>query len=409
MANNWIANAVPTKDQWTITVGGTWAAGDTITVTALSKTLVVTFQTGYLTVAAVCTTLAQGYNSQTFTDPSATASPYTGGTAIAECGELTAVAGTTTVVLTAITGGKPMPTFTVSKSSASGTVSISHTVTATGPNFWDNTANWSLGTVPPNTDDVVIDRPVSILYGLAQSAVTLASLTITPRFDQTCTLGLPSRNTLGYEEWRATELAIGATVVSINSGSGLIKINFGSVATTATVYATGTTQDFGRSACQLRGTSASNVVNVLSTSTTTIADVGLGSNSETATFATVRQDAGTLNIGQNVTLTTLTKNGGTASVYCAGTTLSNNGDSYMWKGAWTTVTSYGGTIFDSSADTYTTLTLNNSAVYDSDGNVASKAITNCNMNDASSIVDTAGRLAFGNPISRRGRITVAAS
>jgi len=400
---------MPTSDQWTITVGGTWAAGDSITVTGVSKNLVVTFQTGYLTVANVCTTLGQAYNSQTFTDPAATVSPYAGGTSIAEFGELTAVAGSTTVILTARTAGKSMPTFTVSKSSSSGTVSISHTTTATGPNFWDNTANWSLGTVPANTDDVVIDRPVSILYGLSQSAVTLASLTITPRFDQTCTLGLPARNTLGYEEWRATELAIGATVVSINSGSGLIKINFGSVATTATVYATGTTQDPGRSSCQLRGTSASNVANVLSTSTTTIADVGLGSNSETATFSTVRQDAGTLTVGQNVTLTTLTKNGGSANVYCAGTTLSNNGDTYLWKGAWTTVTSYGGTIYDVSSDTYTTLTLNNGSVYDSDGNVAAKTLTNCTMNDTSSIVDTAGRLTFTNPISRRGRITVAAS
>ena len=406
---NWLGNAVATKDQWTLTIGGTWAAGDTITLTALSKTLVITFQTGYLTLAAVAVSVSQAYNSQPFTDPLASVTPSNGGTAIAEFGELTAVAGATTVTLTATTAGKPMPTFSVSKSSVSGTVSIAHTTTATGPNFWDNAANWT-SAVPVTDDDVVIDRPVSILYGLAQSGVTLSTLTISPRFDQTCALGLPSRNPLGYEEWRATELAIGATTVTITTSSGLIKINFGSVQTAVTVYSTGSTQDAGRNACQLRGSHAANVLNVLSYSSNAIADVGWAANSEAgAVLATVRQDAGTVTIGQNVTLTTFTKNGGTAHVYCAGTTLSNSGDTYLWSGAWTTVISYGGTIFDLSAQTITTLTLNNSAVYNSDGNVAGKTITNCTMNDSTSIVDTAGRLMFTTPIARRGRITVAAA
>lgn len=408
----YIGNAVAINHVDSITVAGTYATGDTITITGLSKTVVLTVGS-LVTNAQIATSLMQAWNSSTFTDTTATVAPVKGGRGIPEFSELLAsisVASSAVILLTGTTAGKPMPTFTVSKSSTSGTIAISHTTAATGPNDWNNTANWDTGLVPVTGDSVILDRPIPILYGLAQSAVTLAAMTITARFDSSCQIGLLSRNPLGYEEWRATELAIGITALSITSGSGLIKINFGSVQTATTVYSTGSSVDSGRSACQLRGTHASNTLTVLSLSATSSSgDVGWGSNGETATVATVRQDAGNVTVGANVTLTTVTKNGGTIQLYCAGTTFNNSGDAYMWSGAWTTVTSYGGTIYDFGTSTFTTMTLNNSAVYNSDGNVASKTITTLNMNDASQVVDTAGRLVFTNAIARKGRITVSAA
>lgn len=406
MANpNWIGNAVAVRHVDTITVGGTYATGDTITITGLSKAVTLTVGS-LVTTTQIATSLQQAWSSQAFTDTTASVSPLAGGTSIPEFNELAATVVGSTLVLTGKTLGKPMPTFTVSKVSTSGTIAIAHTVAATGPNHWDNTANWDTGSVPVTGDNVTIDRPVSIWFGLAQSGVTLASLTITQRFDSSATLGLPARNLLGYEEYRATELAIGATVVNINTASGLIKINFGSVQTTTTVYATGTSQDTGRDACQLRGTHASNALNVINTSTSSsIADVGWGANNETATVATVRQDCGSVTIGQNVTLTTFTNNGGTANIYNSVTTLTCGDTVYLWAGTATTITINNGTVFDLTATTTTTLTLNNSAVYNSDGNVAGKTITTCNGNDSTDIVDTAGRLTFTNPPVRKGRIS----
>jgi hypothetical protein len=413
--NLWIGNATAVRDTYVVTVGGTWATNDTLTITGNGKTLVTTVGST-TTVAGVTDDVAKAYSSQTATDTTSTYLPVTGGRGIPEFAESTAVSTSTTVVITATTAGKPMPTLTVSKSSASGTVSIAHTVTATGPNHWDNTANWSTGAVPVTGDDVIIDRPISILYGLGQSAVTLSSLTITPRFDGSCSLGLPVRSPYGYEEFRATELAIGATTVTITSGSGLIKINFGSVQMATTVYATGSSTDSGRQACQLRGTHASNVLNVIGTGTSnTAAYVSFAENGETATVATVRQDLGTLVIGEigtgTVTLTTVNKNGGVLYLNCAATTVTNvSGDAYHGgSGNITTVTSYGGTWYDPTATTYTTLTLNNSAVYSADGNTATKTITNTTMNNTSSIVDTADRITFTNPITWRGRVTLSAS
>ncbi len=413
-ANNWTGNAQATTDIWTISIGGTWVAADTITVTALGKSFTLTIGS-LVTVAQVCQSLVEAYNSMALTDTASSVSPTYGGRGIPEFSELVASVGAAgaTVVLTCQSPGKSTPTITVGKSSTSGTASITHTTTATGPNYWNNAANWSAGTVPVSTDDVTIDRPVSILYGLAQSTVTLASMTITSRFDSTAQIGNPSRNPLGYEEWRDTELAISATVVSITTGSGMIKVNFGTVATTATVYSTGRTTESGRCACQLRGTNVSNVLQVFSTSVNQGeqgADVGWGANGETATLATLLQNSGTATVGKSVTLTTVTKNGGLTRVYCGGTTMSHSaGISYLYSGAWTTVTISGDILYDLSTSTVTTLTLNNAAVYDASGNPGAKTITNCTMNGSSAIIDTSGRLTFTNAIARKGRITVAAA
>ena len=247
--------------------------------------------------------------------------------------------------------------------------------------------------------------------GLAQSAVTLNSLTVTPRFLASAQMGLAVRNYLGYEEWRATELAIGATNVTINAQSGLIKLNLGSVASTVTVYQTGTSQDTGRSAFQLRGTNVT-LLQMLNTSTSSgTCDVGFGSNNETATATTIRQDTGNLVVGQNVTLTTFNNNGGVANLYCGGTTCTCGDTVVLWGGTWTTLVINEGTLYDLTSTNNTNVTVQNSATYNVDGNVAAKTITNFFFYDNATLIDssnTAGRLTFTN-FTRRGRLTAAAS
>jgi len=280
-AVNWTGNATGIKQVATITIGGTWVQGDTVTVgnSTTGKSIVVTIG-ATVTVAGVCTAIAQAFNSTTpMTDTTASYQPVTGGKGIPEMALATAVAGTTTVVITGVTAGRPLGTFTIAKTSTAGTASIAATTAATGPNHWDNTANWSTATVPVAADDVTVDRPVSILYGLGQSAVTLASLTVTPRFSSSAQIGLPFRNAGGFEEFLATELAISATTVTIDTQSRLIKLNLGSVQSTITVYRTGSSSETGRNALQIRGTHASNSIQIIgSTPNATAADVGIATN-----------------------------------------------------------------------------------------------------------------------------------
>lgn len=410
-----IGNAVSLTDLQTITLGSTFSAADTITLSVTlagsSKTVVLTIGS-LVTLAQVCTSLVQAFSSISFTDTTATVTPVVGGQGITEFKEQAATTdGVTKVFLTGRTAGNTVPVFSIATSSGSGTVAIAHTRTATGPNDWNNTMNWDTGAVPVTGDDVILDRPISFTQGLAQSGVTLASLTITNRFNSASNIGLQVRNPIGYEEWRPTELAIGATAVTITTGSGIIKINYGTVQNASIVFSTGSASEIGRSACQLRGTHASNALTVLSLSANSnSADVGWGSNGETATLATLRQDAGTVTTGQNVTLTTITKNGGTLYTNGAFTTLTNLGDVYFYGvSTATTITHNGGTINDFTTSTWTTLNLNNSAVANFDGHVSAKTVTTLNQNDSTVIVNTAQRVTANGALLPKGRLALTAS
>lgn len=399
----WIGNAVATKDVWTITVANTWATGDTGTITVNSKDLVVTIGT-LVTTAQVATSIKEAWESGSFTDTTASKIPQGGGTSITEMSELTATVSGSTVILTADTAGVPH-TISVSEVTAgSGTLSIGHTVTATGPNYFGNVDNWAEGAAATTGDDMVVDRPVSILYDLAQSAVTLATLTITERFTSAAYIGLPFRNTGGYEEYRATELAISATVITARSRSGLIKINLGTAQTTASIFGGATSAETGRPAFQLRGTHASNVVNVLGAS----ANVGIGSNDEAATVATLRHTLGTVVVGKNVTLTTYNKSSGTGTLKCAATTVTNTAGTLAVEGAGaiTTLNASGGTTSHGGTGTVTTANISNAGVLDFNSSNLAITLTNTNLNDNGQLLDRNDRVTFTNPIAWAGTLRV---
>lgn len=347
---NWIGNAVATKDVWTITVANTWATSDTGTITINGKDLVVTIGS-LVTTAQVATTLKQAWESETFTDTTASKIPQGGGTSIPEMAELTATVSGSTVILTADTAGVAH-TISVSESTAgSGTLSISHTTTASGPTYIDNVDNWAEGAAPVSTNDVVIDRPVSLLNALNQNAVALSSLTFGERFSSSSYAGLPLRNANGYEEYREDYFKIGATTVTCRAASGRIKLDNGTGQTALSVYSTGTSTDTDRSAFQWIGTHASNVVNVYG------GDVGIASNpGESATVATLRQTSGTVKCGSGATLTDVLKTGGTLSVKSSTTTLiSNSGTTTVDGGTHTALTIGGGTTNVIGSSTVTTL------------------------------------------------------
>jgi hypothetical protein len=346
---NWVGTAVAVKDVWTITVANTWATSDTATVRINGLDLVVTIGS-LVTTAQVATTIKQAFESETFTDTTASRLPSGGGTSIPEMSQITATVSGSTVILTADTAGVQHTISVTETTAGSGSLSITNTTVATGPNYWDNVDNWDTGALPANSDDVYIDRPVSIFSGLNQSAVTLTSLTIGPNFG-TSTIGLPSRNSVGYEEYREEYLRISATSVSVRCSSGRIRLNVGSAQTTCTVFSTGATATTNLGAFQFLGSHASNTLRVIG------GDVSVaGTEGETAVAATVTQTGGTLSCGTGVTLTNVNKTSGTFSAASSTTTLRTlDGTTSVRAGTHAAVTVGGGSFSAIGATTITAL------------------------------------------------------
>lgn len=148
-SNRWNPSALPRAQVDTLTLGGTWAANDTITLTINTKQVILTVGSTFTT-TVIADNILEAVN-----ESSASASFGSGystseyGSAIAEFTEITAAkTSTTTVTFTSVTKGKPF-TLSVSRTTgASGTVSLSTTTAATGPNHWNDASNWSLVAVP---------------------------------------------------------------------------------------------------------------------------------------------------------------------------------------------------------------------------------------------------------------------
>jgi len=300
---SFVNNAAATKEQYAITMTGTFVAGDTITITQNAKTLVVTIGT-LVTLTQVATTVKEAWQSSSFTDTTASCLPQGGGTSVGEMSTMTATSSAGVVTIIGDVAGVSHVITSVSDTAASGTATLTHPVTATGPKFADNILNWLEGSLPVSTDDIIINGPFQMLYGFAAfSAVVPASITIGERCGATTQIGLPFVNAAGYNEYRTTEWSIGPVLLNVRGAAGLVKINCGSTICTANVYASGTSIETGFAPIQLRGTHASNNIHVHG------GNASIAARGETATMLTARQTgAGRLLLGNAVTFTNLSGN-----------------------------------------------------------------------------------------------------
>lgn len=359
----WRGGARAVAQVQTFTFGGTWEANDLIRVTIGARTY--DFTAGSTTTATVVSNLVTAWEALDATD-------------YPEFAEITASANSADLVLTADTAGKPFTaTLTPLESNggaadsqtiAGGTSATTGTATtaATGPNHWDNAANWKEGVVPANSDDVTVDEGPSILYGLDQNGVDLASLTIGPGFPSTSDVGLPwntnpTNPEAGYPEYRDQRLKVGATVVTVNTTSGRVRLNLDTTATTVTVNGTGTprTDAGAEPALDLVLVNSSNVVRVNAGSVwvagfagdaATVGTVAVAYRTNEASDARVR-------LGAGLTLTTLEQSGGDVEIRCAATTVERTGGTLTrtGSGAVTTLTNNGGTVYDEGTGTVTTV------------------------------------------------------
>jgi hypothetical protein len=366
--------------------------GDTFTITMNGKSISIVATAA--TVANVCLLLKQAFDETT----------------IAEFLELTCDNENTYLKFTSVTPGKP---FTLTASESDGgsadtqTMTVSTTTSNQGPNDWGTATNWEGDALPTTGDTVFIPAGgSSILYGLNQSSVTLASLVIDQGF--TSFIGLSEINADGsttYDEYRDTYLRISATSVVLGdgtgTGSGRIKINFGSAQTAVTVRDTGTPETTSLPAVLLLGTHASNVITIVKGSVGIAAQPG-----ETSTVATLnvgyltnQTDDSNVRCGSGVTLTTINVTGGRLSVESNSTTMTNSGGEItLLAGTVTTLNLDSGTVYDRTTGTITTLIVGSQGVYDASRDPRGKTVTNCDLFAGASLDDPHGRVTFTNGI-----------
>ena len=169
---------------------------------------------------------------------------------------------------------------------------------------WATNANWSPSGVPVSTDDVILaNTSQSVLDGFAQSAVSLASLTIDASF--TGTIGALESDFLAIG---TAKLEIGKRRAGIGTfaGSKRLNLDLGTVACVANIYSTSATSlDQNRNPLRIKCNNASTTINVEG-GLVSIAD----NLSDTSTVDTVQSTGGTIIVGGNVTIEKLTNAGG---------------------------------------------------------------------------------------------------
>lgn len=386
----WKGNAQAIAQVNTVTVGGTPAAAQVYSVTINGKTVSYT-AIGGDTNSTIATALA---------------ALLAAATAPAEFADVTWTVLAAVITGTSATPGVPFTNTSVA--TGTGTLVTATATANTGPNNWDVAANWSTGSVPVTGDTVFLEgSAVSIQYGLAQSAVTLAALNILASF--TGDIGLPETRvgTAGsYLEYRAQYLAIGATVViigdGVGQGSSRIKLDAGTVQTTLSVKQTSTGAEPNLEALQWKGTHVANVVNVLRGS---VAIAGYGGDVATVAtltvgFITSQSTDATVRCGPGCTLTTINMSGGTLEINSGATTIIKGSGNLTIKGAAnvTTLTDDAGTTVYQGTGTITTANVGNAATLDFSQDMRARTVTTCNLYSGAALADPFGTVVFTNPL-----------
>jgi len=385
----WRGGATATAQVNTLTPSG-FSAADVVTLTINGKEIEVTATSGVASelVALLVTAVGQYDNT------------------IAEWSEVSA-SGTGALVLTGPTDGKP---FTVSAAiTGAGSISNIATTSPTGPYHWDEANNWDTGAVPINSDDVYFqDSDIDCLYGLAQSAVTLASLHIKASY--TGKLGLQNWNG-DYYEYRATMLAIGATLCYIGEGEGSgsqrLKIDFGSVQTSVYVTQTGTAEDSAAGAFSMAGTHASNALYV-NRGTVGVAMNEPEQDSKLATlsigYIESEETDSVVQCGAGMTqLTTITQNGGELIFASNVTTFTQRAGEAAVEGTATVATAdVNGVFYYASSGTMTQAYVRSSGSLNFTRDLRAKTVTDCSIFGGGEINDRLRVVTWTNPIELDG-------
>jgi len=407
----WLGGALPVAQVETISVGGTWATSDTATISINGRDLRLTVG-ATTTLAEVCVQLARMLgDASTAMGTGYSASER--GPNVAEFREFSVAAGATTVVLTGATKGKPFQ-IAVAKNSAAGTIGTSTSVEATGPNHWDNPANWSGGAVPADGDDVVFDSgAIDCKYALQQSSTSPASLRITMGY--TGQIGLPAINqesaSSSYPEYRPRYLALGNAgdgtnlAVTIGEhegpGSSRIMLDCGTGQATLMVHNTGQPPGEAEQAVQWKGTHASNAITIskgslavawLAGETALVQTLNVGYRTNVLGDARVCCGAG-------AAISTVNQSGGVLTT-CAGITQANvtGGELHHLAGPLGTLNLARGAVRYRSSGTLGSARVSAHGALDFRQDMRPRAVTNCDLFEGAALHDPSGTATFANGI-----------
>jgi hypothetical protein len=377
--NRWRGDAPAVSQVVTLVVGST-TAGHTFITTMNGKSITYTAG-GAETTSTIATAIQELLSAST----------------IPEFQEVTWTVDTATVTGTAATPGVP---FTVSKS-GTGTYTLTTVTASSGPNHADLAANWSLGTTPGSTDDVLIDGGPDLLYIGSLAGAAYNSFRVKASF--TGAIGLPLRNEAGYIEYRTRVYPINNAVpvtIGEGDGQGPFRVNLTcGTAISLVVHKTGNRQSDSIPVVNVVGSSSGTV-------TVASGDVGLASDDDntaiTVTTLTVDNDA-VVTVGNGATATTVNQTGGQLMAYGTVTTLNivYPGIATLF-GMPTTITADGGTINLRGTGTITTLTARGQGDtqfaprVNCDDNPRAKTFTNCTFTGGASLNDPDKSVTFTN-------------
>lgn len=385
-ARRWVGRVGAVAQVDTLTPASV-SVGSTFTVTINEKG--VTFTATAATVANVTAGLAAALS----------ASPYP------EFQEITWADGTTVITATGPDTGAPFTLAAAAGGTGTPTLTPATATSPTGPNWWSAADNWKEGAVPATGDDVSVDEGPSILYGIDQNAVTLASLRVTPNFPLTSSVGLPRHTNpqnpdQGYPEYRPQRLKIGATVVQIETVSGRVRLDLDTDASTVTVNGTGQPPAPGEWPLDLVGVNTGTAVRV------NRGTVGLAPNAGDAmtvgtlkvAFRDQRDGDATVEMGSGLTVnTSVEQSGGTVTLRTAVPTYTKEGGTLTREGSGTLTAMLNriGEFVDAGTGTITALT--QGGTYRRVG-LAPLTVTDCTLLGGSVTRDSLGVVTWTNPV-----------
>lgn len=192
---------------WTITVAGTWASGDTVTISIGNKDLVITLGASASTVVAdIATEIKNAINAANNSAPGTGFTWSHGGQQFREFTEVAATVLGAVVTVTATTAGVPIGLVVTEVTAGDGTATEANATVATGPYHLNNADNYLGGVLPVDNDDLYFDTgAVSALYALTYFRANNIDLNVYITGDWTGQLGLGPIRTItagDYAEYR---------------------------------------------------------------------------------------------------------------------------------------------------------------------------------------------------------------
>jgi len=223
-------------------------------------------------------------------------------------------------------------------------------------------ANWSPSGVPIAGDDVILaNSSQDITAGLDQSAVALTSFTVDLSYT-----GLIGSSDFDFLEIAASTVVIGQRRSTSGNFTGSKRLNLdlgSSTAAQVKVYGTASqAQTATRQPLRLRASNASTDITVFSGSVAISDD-----STNSTTIGDLNMVAGSVSIGDSVTMTNLVQNGGSVNSQSSVTTATiKSGTFNQYDSASastiTTLNCNGGTVNHYATGTITTLNLNSGTV-----------------------------------------------